>query len=198
MNFLAIRFFTGQIVARGQPVVVPDKEAQLLFTIAAAQPAICADRIVERLWPDVDGDAAHNSFHVCLYRLRRHLDAGPLVKHVGRNYILCDEIDVDLQRVRQHLDTALRATNITEHYFRQISAGRAARDALGGWFDTFNATVVEALAACTHRLCDDALAEHDFRRAAGYAAELLHELPDDEWCVRVLALCNTPVTVAGA
>lgn len=198
MNILALRFFTGQIVARGHPVVVPDKEAQLLFTIAAAQPAINCDRIVERLWPDADGDAAHNSFHVCLYRLRRHLDAGPLVTHIGRNYMLCNGIDVDLQQLRRHLSALFTSSARTEHFFREIAAGRTSRDALGGWFDTFNTLVIEYFEICTHILCEAALAEHDFRRAAGFARELLRDLPDDEWCLRILSACNSPVMVSGA
>jgi two-component SAPR family response regulator len=195
---VAVRFFTGEIAAHGRTIVLPDKEAQLLFTVASAETAINVDKLLDRLWPDADGDSARNSFRVCLYRLRRHIGAGPLVTHLSHNYVLCDNVEVDLHRLRSALRCYPSVPEPLEMFYYAIVDGRPARSETGGWFDFSNAVVLHYFRKCVYTLCSAALLSQSFARAAAYARELLCDVPDDERALEILAQCNAAVTVPRA
>jgi DNA-binding SARP family transcriptional activator len=124
-----INFFAGEVRVCGQAVRLPAKEMALLFTVAAVGP-LGGTQLMDMLWPDADGDAAHNAFRVCLHRLRKHLNRGPVIVRTGRAYALDSEITVDLYQLRNadaDVDGAIVA----------IRRGHASRAALGEWFEPF-------------------------------------------------------------
>lgn len=134
-----IRFFAGEVRADGKIVSLPDKEMQLLFTVAAAG-TINGEQLMDMLWPDADGDAAHNAFRVCLHRLRKHLPAGQIIRRSGKAYALADGIDVDLYRIRDAMcqcNSADAQNNVLDELLVAIREGHASRAALGDWFLRF-------------------------------------------------------------
>lgn len=125
-----ISFVEGTVRVGGEPVHIPRKELELLFTVAAAG-TLRGEELMDALWPDLDGDAAHNAFRVCLHRLRKRMNNGSIIRRAGNAYRLDDGIVVDLHRLRaagfRHPDESLR----------EIRAGSSSRMRLGGWFERF-------------------------------------------------------------
>jgi DNA-binding SARP family transcriptional activator len=139
MSPLEVRFFAGEVRVDGRAVTLPDKELELLFTIAAAG-TINGEQLMDMLWPDADGDAAHNAFRVCLHRLRRRLGSGQVIHRSGKAYSLDDGIDVDLYKIREAMDACAtpEAQNaVLDQLLGAIREGHASRAALGDWFLRF-------------------------------------------------------------
>jgi hypothetical protein len=138
-----IAFFTGDVRVMGRSVELPDKERALLFTVAESKGPINSDVLADALWPDSDGDAAHNSLSVCLHRLRRHAGDARIVQHFGQGYALHPGADVDLWR----LEAALRAGQEEEvAVLRQsLLEGATTRAALGSWFAPFEIQLAQKL-----------------------------------------------------
>jgi DNA-binding SARP family transcriptional activator len=141
MASIEISFFFGTVRLNGIPVRLPDKEMELLFTVAAAG-TINGEKLMDLLWPDVDGDAAHNSFRVCLHRLRKHINHGPIIRRVGKAYELDGNIAVDLQRTHR------AAPAETDEIVNVIRAGHASRVRLGTWFERFENVLWDYAARC--------------------------------------------------
>jgi DNA-binding SARP family transcriptional activator len=128
MPVLEIRFFTGEVRIDGRLLDLPDKEMELLFTVAAAG-TINGEQLMDMLWPDADGDSAHNAFRVCLYRLRKRVNCGEVIRRFGKAYMLEDGIGVDVHRLRDGSDAT--------QCLAAIRAGTASRARLGRWFEPF-------------------------------------------------------------
>jgi DNA-binding SARP family transcriptional activator len=124
---IEVRFFRGDVYVCGRSIRLPDKEMELLFTVAAAG-TINGEQLMDMLWPDSDGDAAHNAFRVCLHRLRRRISNGPIIRRTGKAYELESDIVVDLHRLRYA---------VIDEVLAQLRAGTSARAALGTWFEPF-------------------------------------------------------------
>lgn len=133
MTPVEIKFFDGEVRVRGEPVRLPAKEMALLFTVAAAGP-INGEQLMDMLWPDADGDAAHNAFRVCLYRLRKHLGRGQIIRRAGKAYALESAIAVDLHQLR---DAVTTPADEMDHFVTAIRRGHASRAELGEWFEPF-------------------------------------------------------------
>jgi DNA-binding SARP family transcriptional activator len=136
---IEVRFFAGEVHVDGHAVALPDKEMELLFTVAAAG-TINGEQLMDMLWPEADGDAAHNAFRVCLHRLRRHLQRGQIIRRFGKAYALDGEIAVDLYKFRDALaqSTSSDAQNaVLDELLAAIRDGHASRAALGDWFLRF-------------------------------------------------------------
>lgn len=133
MSAMEIKFFDGEIRVCGEPVRIPAKEMALLFTVAAVGP-INGEQLMDLLWPDADGDAAHNAFRVCLHRLRKHLGRGHVIRRAGKAYSLEPGISVDLHQLR---DAASRPSEEIDNFVVAIRRGHASRAALGEWFEPF-------------------------------------------------------------
>jgi DNA-binding SARP family transcriptional activator len=112
---------------------------ELLFTVAAAG-TINGEQLMDMLWPDADGDAAHNAFRVCLHRLRRHACDAGVIQRIGKAYALDASVAVDLYEIRDALD-ACTCTNeqnaVLDELLAALREGRASRAALGDWFVRF-------------------------------------------------------------
>lgn len=64
-------------------------------------------RLADLLWPDSEGDAAHHTLGITLYRLRRLLGQRPAIKRVGRTLtIVRDECWVDVWEFQRLLELA--------------------------------------------------------------------------------------------
>jgi two-component SAPR family response regulator len=148
MASIEISFFFGTVRVNGAPVQLPDKEMELLFTVAAAG-TIKGEQLMDLLWPDVDGDAAHNSFRVCLHRLRKRMNHGPIIHRVGKAYQLDGNIAVDLK------GTHRAVPGETDDIVDVIRAGHASRIRLGTWFERFENVLWNYAARCRRGRASD-------------------------------------------
>lgn len=139
---LEIAFFTGEVRVLGARVELPDKELELLLTVASTQSAIGGDELADALWPEADGDAARNALYACLHRLRKRLGDPRVIRRMGRGYALCPGAEVDLWRLQSALAECARGS-AREHVEElsqldaAIRAGREQRAVLGSWFYSF-------------------------------------------------------------
>lgn len=127
MGTVEVSFLLGSVHIGGKPVALADKEMELLFTVAAAG-TINGEQLMDIVWPESDGDAAHNAFRVCLHRLRKRMNAGDVIHRCGKAYALDGGVCVDLYRFHEAALDDLVA---------QIRAGHPSRARLGTWFDPF-------------------------------------------------------------
>jgi DNA-binding SARP family transcriptional activator len=139
MPRLEIKFFAGEVLLEGHPLPLPEREMELLFTVAAAG-TINGEQLMDMLWPDSDGDAAHNAFRVCLHRLRRHVDDALIIRRIGKAYALDASVDVDLYKIRDALEASSSSSEqnaVLDELLAALRDGRASRAALGDWFVRF-------------------------------------------------------------
>ena len=127
MGTVEISFLLGSVQIGGKPVSLADKEMELLFTVAAAG-TINGEQLMDIVWPESDGDAAHNAFRVCLHRLRKRMNAGEIIRRSGKAYALDSTVSVDLYRFRE---------SALDDLIAQIRAGHPSRARLGTWFEPF-------------------------------------------------------------
>lgn len=139
---LEVSFFTGTVCAYGERIVIHEKELELLFTVAANRSGIRDDELLDRLWPDADGDAARNAFKVCLHRLRKSIGDSGVISRVGKRYELVRTAEVDLWQLQDAIiRTASRAdgasTDALLTYCAALRNGARDRATLGAWFGRF-------------------------------------------------------------
>lgn len=107
--------FTLVVAGRDQPwgVKAPKKPLELLQALVALETrsgqGVSTATLIDQLWPDADGDAAHNAFNVALSRLRRLLgDPLAVVQHDNRVRLDVHRVWSDvavLQRLAERADT---------------------------------------------------------------------------------------------
>ncbi len=107
----------------------PEKQLGLLrLLITSAREGISEQEAVDALWPDADGDAAHNAFSVTLQRLRKLIGADVLRLRGGRLSLIADSVYIDAWafedlhaglegRGEQALKRALQAINLYQGEF---------------------------------------------------------------------------------
>jgi hypothetical protein len=139
---LEIAFFTGTVCVYGERISVHEKELELLFTLASQRSGMRDDEVMDRLWPDADGDAARNSFKVCLHRLRKQIGDSRAVYRSGKLYAISQTASVDLWnlhealRARRHDGDPVRLDELHVLY-TSLCDGAQARAKLGTWFAPF-------------------------------------------------------------
>jgi DNA-binding SARP family transcriptional activator len=187
---LEIDFFRGEVRISGRSLRLPSKEMELLFTVAAAE-TINGESLMDALWPDADGDAAHNAFRVCLHRLRRHLGSYPVIKRIGRAYRLDDGVRVDLHQLREGVDKCRSGETSSAAYLdellERVRHGRASREALGTWFEPFERSLRRYVNRCAECLAETALREGCVDEAVSRAKDLLEEDEENPFAHIVIA-----------
>lgn len=138
-----IAFFTGEVRLLNEAVDLPEKERELLFTVAASNGVINGDLLCDALWPDSDGDAARNALYVCLHRLRKHARDPRIVRRFEQGYALHPGADVDLWRLEAALSSGGRGE--LERLSQSVRDGAAKRARLGRWFEPFEARLGQML-----------------------------------------------------
>ena len=166
-------------VSRGEERIdVSEGVLALLAALAVEGHAVGRDQLVDRLWPDLQDDSAHNALKMCVHRTRQQLaDPGAVV--VSRaGYALAPEVGVDLRRLQKRLEQIRRDTvddadvPALEDSFARLVRGRPATFTSWDWFEPTEST----LDAATHEigafLGDRALRGGDHVRALSLAQAL--------------------------
>ncbi|MEA2690282.1 MAG: hypothetical protein QOJ39_3235 [Candidatus Eremiobacteraeota bacterium] len=142
-------------VSRGEERVdVSEGVLALLAALAVEGHAVGREQLVDRLWPDLQGDSAHNALKMCVHRTRQQLaDPGAVIVSRG-GYALAPEVGVDLRRLQGVLQHVRRETvsdadiPALEETFARLVRGRPATFATWDWFEPTEST----LEAATHEL----------------------------------------------
>jgi DNA-binding SARP family transcriptional activator len=184
---LDVRFLTATVHTCGSVATLRDSERALLFAIARNREPANADRLVDTLWPDLDGDAAENAFRVCLHRLRKGLGNTRAVVRSARGYTLCQGAVVDIWsvadtiatlRLRSTLEPQDRTTLLDSH--ARLRAGRKARAGQPAWFAPYAAELAELTHEAAGILSRDALQRGDVSDALRVAQLMIQDEPADE------------------
>jgi DNA-binding SARP family transcriptional activator len=174
-------------VSRGEEHVdVSEGVLALLTALAVESQAVSRDRLVDRLWPDLQDESAYNALKMCVHRTRQQL-ADPSAVVVSRGgYALAPEVEVDLRRLQRTLERVRRDAvpdadlGPLEETFARLVRGRPATFANWEWFEPVEA----ALETATHEvgafLGERALRSGDHVRALAIAQALTKLDPLDE------------------
>jgi DNA-binding SARP family transcriptional activator len=184
---LDVRFLTATVFSSGSIATLREGERALLFAIARNREAANADRLVDALWPELDGDAAANAFRVCLHRLRKGLGNTRAVVRSSRGYTLCPGAVVDIwsvadtiagMRLRSTLELQDRTTLQGAH--ARLRAGRKARAGQPAWFSPYAAELAELSHEAARMLARDALQRGDVIGALYVVQLMIQDEPADE------------------
>ena len=174
-------------VSRGEERIdVSEGVLALLLALAVEAQPVTRDRLIDRLWPDLQDESAYNALKMCVHRTRQQL-ASPSAVVVSRGgYALSPEIEVDLRWLQRALERirhdAVPASDLPllEEIFTRLVRGRPAAFADWEWFEP----VEQTLAAATHEvgsfIAARALRDGDHVRALGIAQALTKLDPLDE------------------
>jgi len=183
---LSISIADGTIRRGEEQVDVSDGVLALLLALAVEPQAVTRDRLVDRLWPDLQDESAYNALKMCVHRTRQQLTAPGAILVSRGGYALAPDIDVDLLWLQRVLERVRRDTVLDsdvprlEETFVRLVRGRPAAFANWEWFEQ----VEQTLAAATHEvgafIAARALREHDHVRALGIAQALTKLDPLDE------------------
>jgi hypothetical protein len=119
---LEICFADTTVKAWGVPIELRPRELALLLLVAETPRGASFDELSDRLWPDLDGDAARNVLRVTLHRLRKSLGDDAAIARNGSRYRLRDGVVVDIWSLRKLLDTIDRSASLPPQQRVQLDA----------------------------------------------------------------------------
>ncbi|MBK8705068.1 MAG: winged helix-turn-helix domain-containing protein [Saprospiraceae bacterium] len=119
-NALRVQYF-GEFLLyyKGQPLVceLTRKQKTLLAYLLYQHPrAVHRDRIIDWLWPDVDGDSARNSLNNAIWHIRQWLDAQGIG---GENLVFKDQLYSFHRRLTITSDAAAFTNSLKEAYLKE-------------------------------------------------------------------------------
>lgn len=188
---LTIALADGTVMRGGEPVPVSDGVLALLAALAVDSHGSSRERLVDRLWPDLPGDAAYNALKMCVHRARRQLGDPSAVVAVGGGYALAPEVDVDLPWLERMLDRIRRGAVDDEdapaldETFARLVRGRPAAFGSWEWFDRFESELTAATHELGAYLGERALRSGKTARALEIAQALTRLDPLDERAHRI-------------
>ncbi|HEY0382347.1 MAG TPA: BTAD domain-containing putative transcriptional regulator [Candidatus Elarobacter sp.] len=201
---LMVSLADGTVFRGEERVDVSEGVLALLAALAVEAPAASRDRLVDRLWPDLQDESAYNALKMCVHRARQQLgDAGAVVVS-RRGYALAPEVQVDLRWLQRMLERVRRnaVTNddvpALEESFARLARGRPAAFGNWEWFEPIEST----LEAATHEigafLGTRALLAGDHVRALTIAQTLTKLDPLDERARQVAISAHLAANDRGA
>jgi DNA-binding SARP family transcriptional activator len=166
-------------VARGEERVdVSEGVLALLMALAVETNTVTRDRLVDRLWPDLQDESAYNALKMCVHRARQQLASSGAILVSRGGYSLAPEVDVDLRWLQRTLEWVRRDTlppadlpRLAETFARLVR-GRPASFADWEWFEPVEQTLETATHEVGAYLAARALKEGDHVRALGIAQSL--------------------------
>ena len=183
---LLISLADGAVWRGEERIDVSEGVLALLLALAVDSHSVTRDRLVDRLWPDLQDESAYNALKMCVHRARQQLGApGAIVVSRG-GYALAPEVEVDLRWLQRTLDRMRRDTLAPEDaarlatVFESLVRGRPAAFADWEWFEPVEQTLEAAAHEVGAFIAARALAEGDHVRALGIAQALTKLDPLDE------------------
>ncbi|HTV74010.1 MAG TPA: BTAD domain-containing putative transcriptional regulator [Candidatus Acidoferrales bacterium] len=185
-NAIVIELVCGR-VRRGDAVIsLPERELTLLLACALRPEALTRERLTDQLWPDLSESAARNAFHVCMHRLKQHLQDDVIIR-TKDGYRLRNDVRVDLWEIDRLMSAMRTSEALSEEsvatlreLFERLQAERPARFANWEWFEQTERRLRELRSEVTHALAKHALACGQHRDALEMSRALIAHDPCDE------------------
>jgi DNA-binding SARP family transcriptional activator len=186
-NAVFIELVTGR-VRRGQAFIsLPERELTLLLACALRPEALTRERLTDVLWPDLAESAARNAFHVCMHRLKQHLQDDDVIVRTKDGYRLRNDVRVDLWEIDRSMSAMrtsepLAAESMTtlRDLFERLKAERPARFANWEWFEQTERRLRELRSEVAHTLAKDALTHGRHGDAIAMSRQMIEHDPCDE------------------
>jgi DNA-binding SARP family transcriptional activator len=172
-------------ISRGEQTVRVSEGAAQLLILLAVNGTTSRDAILDRMWPDLDGDAAANALKMCIHRARLQLgDPKAIAVHKG-TYALGDQIESNYRYI---LDCAAKISlpltreqkSEFEDVFDRLTRGFAAGRASWPWFQPFASALQDAMRRLGEYLAEEELERGDPQIALQLARRLASVDPFDE------------------
>jgi DNA-binding SARP family transcriptional activator len=185
-NAIVIELVSGR-VRRGEMIVsLPERELTLLLACALRPEALTRERLTDQLWPDLAESAARNAFHVCMHRLKQHLQDDVIIR-TKDGYRLRNDVRVDLWEIDRLMSTMRTSEALNEESVatlrelrNRLHAERPARFANWEWFEQTERRLRELRSEVTHALAKHALARGLHHDALEMSRQLIIHDPCDE------------------
>ena len=185
-NTLSVDVASGEVLRGGALVRVSDGTLQLLVLLAVSGRPMGRDAIIDRMWPDLDGDSAANALKVCAHRARAQLEDSTAITSRKGLFALGDGVTTNYQRI---LDLAAMAQSGTlsdaarkelPAIYERLARGLLSRWASWTWFVPHARALTDAARAMASSLVSDQLERGEFQFAQQTARALIAAEPFDE------------------
>lgn len=147
---LEVRFLTVDVLRNGASVTLRESERALLFALAHHPATTPTTDLLDRLWPDLDGDAAAVAFRVCLHRLRRGLGDPRSIVRTNGGCRLQPGAVADIWGIAETLKRARSIKMLDPETHARLSdlrislqANSAARHSAPSWFASYESEINE-------------------------------------------------------
>ena len=176
---IGIELVTGRVVRGSVPLALADRELALLVAIAVRREALSREALTALLWPELDGGAARNAFHVCLHRLKSRLGDEDAIVRSGAGYRLGAGVRVDLPEIERR-SAALRAEaaagldgDAAAALYERLRAARPPKFGEWEWFEPTERRLCELRATLAQTLAARALAAGRWDDALALCDEMI-------------------------
>jgi DNA-binding SARP family transcriptional activator len=131
-NGLMVCVATGELRRGGDSVKVSEGTLQLLVFLAVRGPSN-RNAIVDRLWPDLEGDAGNNALKVCVHRVREQLGDVASISVAKSMYSLGKNVESSYPGIQRLV--AMAAQPLSEEAVPEFSAtfDSLTRGLIAGW-----------------------------------------------------------------
>lgn len=183
---LAVDLIGLRILRNAEPLRISERVRELLFVLAANAVPMRRDALVDRLWPDLDGDAASSALKMAVYRARQQLQDSTAIVVEGGTYRLGATVGNDFSDV---LKRANAITNVPmeererercDRLFARLCGGLAAHEGQAAWLLPVTRALLDAALSTGERLFRDAMTRGDLHRAIEIGRTLAAHAPDLE------------------
>lgn len=104
-----VEILSGRVTLEGGPVALSARELQLVVALSLRGP-VPAERLVEDLWPNAEGDDAKGALKVYVHRVRRRLGRDFITRERGM-YRLSSRARIDVAEIASRLSCGCDAVN---------------------------------------------------------------------------------------
>ncbi|HEY0798937.1 MAG TPA: BTAD domain-containing putative transcriptional regulator, partial [Candidatus Baltobacteraceae bacterium] len=185
-NGIVIELLSGSVRRGNSEVTLPERELTLLLACALRAEALTRERLTDQLWPDLTDSAARNAFHVCMHRLKSHLQ-DDIVVRTKDGYRLRNDVRVDLWEIDRLLASIRTSEPLSPEteatlrdLFDRLTSERPARFANWEWFESTERRLRELRSEVAHALAKNALAKGQHNDALSLSKQLIAHDPCDE------------------
>jgi DNA-binding SARP family transcriptional activator len=169
----------GEVMRGGSAVRVSDGTLQLLMLLAVAGRPLGREAIVDRMWPDLDGDSAANALKVCVHRARVQLgDPSVVVVHKS-TYTLGNDAATTYQHILDLASAGHAGAAADEigdgarETYEKLARGLMAGWGQWTWFAPYARTLRDAMRGIGTRLIRDEIQKGGFQLAQQHARMMI-------------------------
>ncbi len=186
-----IELLRGKVFRAGKELRVSPRRLALIVALARRREGFLRARLLDELWPELDGDAALNAFNVCLFHVRRLFGEESVVQESGC-YRLGDGVRVDLWEIEATITALRRKMELDDVEYAELLALSArlqfSRPSVYGdwmWFEETVHRISTLFSDVGTMLARETLRRGHAREAVEFARGLLERDPCDETALEI-------------